>query len=83
MSARIFLDVLPLVEFTLENDISDEEASRLIGTSVKKQSSTDKEWQTSTTQTLTIDTGGEEDDMFTARLLAFEVSQREVYIHEI
>ena len=61
------------MEFRLEPDISDEEASRLIGTNVKKAGAKESEWQDSTTQTLTIDTEDGEDDPFTARLLTFEV----------
>ena len=66
------------MEFTLEKGISDEEASRLIGSSVKKSLGKTREWEDKlddTTQTLRITNDVEEDDPFTARLLTFEVIQ--------
>ena len=66
-------EVLPLVEFTLENDIDDEDASRLIGSRVKMSNKTN-EWQDANTQTLRINDDEDEEDPFTAKLLSFEVT---------
>nr|XP_026691357.1 intraflagellar transport protein 122 homolog [Ciona intestinalis] len=64
-------EVLPLVEFTLEEGIGDEEACRLIDSSIKQAKS--NEWKDTErdAQTLRMDEE-EEEDPFTARLLTFE-----------
>ncbi|CAK8675911.1 intraflagellar transport protein 122 homolog [Clavelina lepadiformis] len=64
-------EVLPLVEFTLDDGISDEEAYRLIDTAGSKSRTSNETWNNETTQTLRMDQD-EDDDPFTARLLTFE-----------
>ena len=67
----IIIEVLPLIEFALEDDIDDDEACQLIASSPMKPPSTDS-WNDGNTQSLRMDEQ-EEEDPFTARLLTFEV----------
>lgn len=68
---------MPLVEFQLEEGITDVEAVRLIETPVMKNSDEKscgwKQEITETHQTLQIDFENEVEDPFTARLINFEV----------
>ena len=72
-------EVLPLVEFQLEEDISDEEAVRLIEapSPVPEESDNSQRWQQSTNdtfQTMQFDEPSPSlEDPFTARLMSFEV----------
>uniref|UniRef100_H2Z1N3 Intraflagellar transport protein 122 homolog n=1 Tax=Ciona savignyi TaxID=51511 RepID=H2Z1N3_CIOSA len=63
-------EVLPLVEFTLEDGISDEEACRLIDSSSKPPRS--DEWKDNDRDAQSLQMDVVEEDPFTARLLTFE-----------
>jgi len=68
-------EVLPLVEFTLEEGITDEEATRLVGSGMRKSHAQGDNWENhGNTQSMRITQEDEDDDdPFTARLLTFEV----------
>lgn len=72
------LEILPLVEFQLEEGITDVEAVRLIETPIMNNSDENnggwKQEITDTHQTLQIDFENEVEDPFTARLINFEVT---------
>ncbi|XP_048590687.1 intraflagellar transport protein 122 homolog isoform X2 [Nematostella vectensis] len=72
-------EVLPLVEFVLEDDISDEEAIKLIEAEPTNQRRKDlSKWQTTdmgNVQTLSLSDpppSNDDDDPFTAKLMSFE-----------
>lgn len=76
---RSFAEILPLVEFQLEDGITDMEAVRLIETPAsKKNADKSDNWRQEVTeshQTLQLDfMDGEEEDPFTAKLINFDVS---------
>ena len=74
------VDVLPLVEFNLEDGISDEEACHLINMEPPRKKSSGDKWKEQAgadVQTMSMNSFANEDDEdndpFTARLLSFEV----------
>lgn len=79
ISFIFFVELLPLVEFQLEDGISDSEAIRLIESPFNKDNKTDSEWvqdESDTTQTLQIHENSSEEnieDNFTAHLMKLEV----------
>ena len=73
----VSFEVLPLVEFVLEDGITDEEAVQVLDLSIPKQKKEDKKWHESRigqAQTLRLgdEPEEEEDDPFTAKLHSFE-----------
>lgn len=71
-----FSEILPLVEFVLEDDITDQEAIRLIETPVDNNVENSKGWEqevSDTHQTLRI-TNDTEEDPFTSKFGTYEVS---------
>ena len=79
--ANLFADVLPLVEFVLEDDIADDEACHLINMEPPRgKAKGGRDWKEAAgdnVQTLRMDDfqeTAEDSDPFTARLLSFEVS---------
>lgn len=79
MYIHLFPELLPLVEFQLEDGISDSEAIRLIESPPSIDEKNNTEWiqeLSDTTQTLQINENTSEDnieDVFTAHLLNLEV----------
>lgn len=71
----VSFEVLPLVEFYLESDISDDEAVRLIQAPIEDNNSSLMDRDIDETQnTLEIDNGIVTQDLFTAKLTKLEVS---------
>lgn len=73
----VSFEVLPLVEFVLEDGITDEEAVQVLDLSIPKQKKEDKKWQENRIgQAQTLRLGDEpdepEEDPFTAKLHSFE-----------
>ncbi|XP_071171203.1 intraflagellar transport protein 122 homolog isoform X2 [Mytilus galloprovincialis] len=74
----VSFEVLPLVEFVIEEGITDEEAVQILDLSIPKQKKEDKKWHESRMgQAQTLRLGDEtdepeEDDPFTAKLHSFE-----------
>lgn len=72
---------MPLVEFDLEEGISDTEAVRLIDTPLEKPASKTNQEVSENQQTLYLDMEGpmDADDPFTSRLMTFEVGNISSY----